>query len=456
VISRALLVTSLLPWAALAQLQVFQFDGTNETPVGAVVNVGAVTPGDTVETRFRVRNIGQGPAVFQTLSLAGEGFAISAAPSLPYTIAPGLEAEFRATFSPTFMGTYSAFLLVNTINIILQGTAVPAASLMLAGTNMPLAAGSVIDFGSVAVGSSQLQGFVLSNSGSASITVATLTVSGTGFSGPVGLAAPIVLAPGQTASFQVVFEPTTGQAAQGTLAVDQRSFQLAGQGLSQPLPAASIVFASTLGASAQQNSVSITLASASPVSGTGTLAMAFQPAPGLTDDPSIAFLSGPLRMATVTVSAGDTTAQFNGQSNLAFQTGTTAGTIQFTLTLGSETPQQASLAIPPAAVGIETATAVRQVGDLNVSITAFDNTYSASHLTFTFYGLNGAAMQGGMINVDATTAFRQYFSATQAGGAFALLAAFPVSGDTTQIATVDVQVTNTAGTTTVLRVPLTN
>ena len=135
--------------------------------------------------------------------------------------------------------------------------------LTLAGSQSPLAAGAVINFGSVVQGGSQLQGFTLTNTGTASLTVATLAVSGTGFRGPIGLASPIPLSAGQSASFQVAFEPKNGQSAQGTLQVDQRSVSLTGQGLAPPLPGASITFASMIGASAQQNSVSIPLASAS-------------------------------------------------------------------------------------------------------------------------------------------------------------------------------------------------
>ena len=209
--SRVLLFVLLLPLSALgqmlAQIQIYQFDGATEKPVGATLDVGAATPGDTVETRFRVRNTGDGPAVFNTLALSGQGFSISAAPSLPYTIAPGNEAEFRVVFSPAVLGSYSAFLAVNTINVTLRGSSVAAASLMLAGSATPLMAGAVIDFGSVVRGASQLQGFTLFNSGGTSLTVNTMSVSGTGFRGPIGLSGPIQLAPGQTAAFQIAFEP---------------------------------------------------------------------------------------------------------------------------------------------------------------------------------------------------------------------------------------------------------
>jgi len=472
-IARVLLFAALLPLSALAQLQVFLFDGTNETPVGALVNVGAASPGDSLETRFRVRNIGTGAAVLQTLSLAGTGFSFSAVPSLPYTIAPYTgspvsEAEFRIVFNPTDIASYSAFLLVNTINIILEGTGTPSAVLTLAGSNVPLEAGGIIDFGALASGMTKLLTFALSNPGNTSVSVNALSVTtGTGFKGPIGASAPISIAAGQTVSFQVEFLPTSGTAFQATLAVDQRLFTLTGQGLSPPLPAASIVFGSSVGQSVQQNNVSIPLASASQVTGTGTLTMTFQSSvKGISDDPAIQFLSGPLRQATVSIGVGDTSAKFVGnQTDLVFQTGATAGTIAFTLILnGNATPAaQGTLTISPAPVSIQTATSIRLLGgivvnglpagvtaggEVDISISASDNTYSASQLAFTFFDKNGDTMQPGVITVDATSDFQLYFNSTTTGGAFGLLAKFTVTGDVTQIISTDIAITNSAGVTT--------
>jgi len=457
-IARCALFALLAPVAALAQIQVFEFDGTNYAPVGALYNVGTASPGDTIQTRFRVRNTGAGAVQLTTLSLAGSGFAFSAVPSLPYTLAPYAgptsEAEFRVTFSPTSVGSYSAFLAVNTVNIILQGTSAASASLFETDSHTPLAAGSTIDFGSVAVGSTHTQGFTLSNPGTTSITVGALSVSGAGFSGPTGLAAPVQLGPGQSASFQVTFQPQSGQHMQGTLNVDKRSFNLTGVGLAPPLPSASIAFASNLGASAQQNSLTISLASAAPFSTTGTLTLAFQPASGLPDDPAVAFLSGPPRIATVTITNGATAATFNGQSSIQFQTGTTAGTILFTLTLANSTAQQ-SLVITPTPVILDGATSVRRFGAVDVSLTGFDNTYSTSQLSFIFYNLKGAPLSGA-IPVDATSMFHQYFSSTTVGGSFGLLATFPVTGDTSQIGFVDIQIINSSGTTTAQHIAVGN
>lgn len=457
-ISRALVFAALLPLSALAQLQVFEFDGTNDNAIGPVVNVGATAPGDTLKTRFHVRNTGAGPVSLQTVSLSGQGFAIASAPSLPYILAPYVgissEAEIDVDFSPLATGSFSAFLMVNNLDIALQGTAAAAATLTLSGSQTPLVAGVPINFGSVAVGTTQTQGFVLSNSGGASVTVGSVTVSGTGFSGPFGLTTPVQIAPGQSVTFQIKFTPQSGTPEQGSLTIDSGTFPLTGQGLSEPLPSASIVFASTVGGSAQQNSITIPLASASQVSGTGTLTMAFQSSvAGVTDDAAIQFLSGPLRQATVNIAVGATSATIGGQSSIAFQTGTTAGTITFTLTLPNAT-QQASLTIAPSPVILDTATAVAELTQINVAFAGFDNTYSASQLSFTFYDVNGKELPQGVINVDASSVFQQYFSTTQAGGMFQLLATFPVTGNTALIGYVTAQITNSSGTTTAQQIPI--
>jgi len=212
------------------------------------------------------------------------------------------------------------------------------------------------------------------------------------------------------------------------------------------VPTASIELASTLGASAQQNSVSVTLASASQVSGTGTLTLAFASSvPGVSDDPAIEFLSGPKREATVTIAPGAASATFNGQPNIAFQTGTTAGTITFTLIIANAPQQEASLTIAPATINIDVAEAVRLTDEIDVSISGFDNTYSASQLVYTFFDSKGNAIPPGAISVNATSSFQQYFASSTVGGMFALLAQFPVTGNEALVASFDLAITNSVG-----------
>jgi hypothetical protein len=454
-IPRAILLASLLPLLALAQLQVFVLNGSNLTPVGSSLAVGPAALGDTVETQFRVQNMGSA-SVPLAVSLSADGafdIQCTPAPDVP----PGLESAFCVDFKPTVLGFYSATLSVNAITILLTGDASAATALTLSGSTTPLLYGATISFGSVVIHQTQSQTLILSNSYSSTLSVNSVTVSGAGFKGPVGQSFPAQIGPGQSASFQVLFTPQSGTPYQGTLSVDNRTFTLTGQGLDPPLPSASIVFASNVGSSAQQNSITLPLASASQVTGNGTLTLSFQSGvAGVSDDAAIQFLSGPLRKATVAIAIGATAATIGGLPSMAFQTGTTTGVIAFTLTLGNSPVQQITLVIPPAPVGLDTATAVRQFGALDVTFSGFDNTYSASQLAFTFYDLTGKALPQGVIDVDATSAFRQYFSATQAGGAFQMLATFPVTGNTAEIGFVTAGITNSAGVTTAQQIPIGN
>jgi Abnormal spindle-like microcephaly-assoc'd, ASPM-SPD-2-Hydin len=467
VIPRVVLLAGLLvalpPLSALAQLQVYEVNGTTDTPVGPLFNVGTAAPGDTIETHFRVLNMGDGPASLTELKLSGDGFTIASQPSLPCSLSPSVglasECDFDVDFSATTIASYSATLAVNTISIVLQATVAQLAVVTVGSSTTPLVAGATVNFGSVDVGSKKTQGFLLTNSGTANINVGTLAVSGAGFAGPIGLSAPVLLTPGQTASFQVSFTPQSGTMAQGVLTVDARAFNLTGQGLAAALPSASILFASTVAASAQQNSITIPLSAASQSSGTGTLTLAFQSSvAGVSDDPAIQFLSGPQRIASVSISPGDTSAMIGGQPSIGFQTGTTAGTITFTLALTDAPTQQATLIIPPSPVNLDedTFTAVRLFGSLNVSFGGFDNTYSASHLAFTFYDVNNLPLPQGVIDVNAATAFQQYFNTTTVGGTFLVLAEFPVTGSTTLIGSVTAQITNSLGTSTAVQIPFGN
>jgi hypothetical protein len=430
-------------------------NGTTLTPVGSFLSVGPAAPGDTIQIQFRVQNPGS-LSVPLAVSLSSDGAFVIQCNASPY-VPPLEESAFCVDFTPTAAGSYSASLKVNAIVILLTGNAVAGASLTLSGSTTPLVYGATIDFGSGVVRATQTKTFALSNPNNGDLTVNSVTVSGSGFGGPTGQAFPALIGPGQSVQFQVSFKPESGTPYQGALTVDNRVFTLTGQGLVPALPDASIVFVSSVGASAQQNSLTIPLASASGRSGTGTLTMAFQPSiVGVTDDAAIQFLSGPFRIATVSIAAGATSATIGGKSSMAFQTGTTAGTITFTLTLEDNVPQQTSLTIPPVPIILDTATAVRQLGALDIAFSGFDNTYSASQMVFTFYDLKGNALPQGAIDVNGGASFQQYFATTQAGGSFALLATFPVTGDTSQIGFVTAQISNSIGTTTTQQITIAN
>src|SRR5271154_3553359 len=100
-----------------------------------------------------------------------------------------------------------------------QGLSVGKSSVVTSSvTGILAAAPASLNFGNVPAGTNQSQTEILSNTGSSSVTVTQETVSGAGFS-TTGLSLPMTLAPQQTASFQILFSPTTAGRVNGTLAL---------------------------------------------------------------------------------------------------------------------------------------------------------------------------------------------------------------------------------------------
>ncbi|MBV9267389.1 MAG: hypothetical protein JO061_14550, partial [Acidobacteriaceae bacterium] len=142
-------------------------------------------------------------------------------------------------------------------------------------------------------------------------------------------------------------------------------------------------------------------------------------------------------------------ATYNGQSSITFQTGTTAGTITFTVTFPDKAPVSKSFTIAPQTVQIATATAVRQNPNLVITVTGFDNTYTCGNLNFVFYDTSGRQITPNGISVNASAAFQTYFfTQSKTGGSFSLQATFPVTGDVNQVGSVTLSLSNSSGSST--------
>ncbi len=453
-IRRLLLVACLGAGCLPAQLQLFYVNGSYQAAITVPeYSFGTVAAFDSRDVQFALTNSGSAPTPLTTLSV-GAPFAILGfdPTTLPQTVAPGASVNFTVTFAPTQPGQFSTTLAADGVSLTLTGTALSGVAISVSSAGSApaqLQAGTAIDFGSVAQGSTVTQQVVMSNPLQTTITVqnvAVLNLQGASFQLET-VALPITLAPGATATLSVDFTPTSDGTQQGALEIDQTSIPLTGEGIAPPFPQALMAFSNTTAASSQQVSLTITLASPAPQNGIGQIQMAFQPSsPNANQDSAIMFISGGLT-APFNVNQGDPAGYFGTANSIAFQTGTTAGTITFTLTLGAVTATQ-TLTIGPEIVGIESGQAQLTSGGLDVEFQGFDNTRSASTVTFTFLDVNGAVLSGGAIAVDTTAAFQQFFVSSDEGGVFALDAFFPVTAGTpSQVDSVEIQVKNSAGTT---------
>ena len=222
---------------------------------------------------------------------------------------------------------------------------------------------------------------------------------------------------------------------------------LTGTAFGAPLPTPLLEFDSGPVQSAQQRSLTMRLPTAAAGAASGFVNLAFLPDTTLVkDDPAVVFLATGTRSLPFSISQGSTQISINGQTSAMFQTGTSAGRIRFTLS-GISTDGDATtlLTVPASPLSLDTATATRRTGNLDIQVIGFDNTYSAGAMTFTFSDTSGKTLPPGAIHADFTQDFRTFFTQTQAGSAFQVRVSFPVTGDTSGIGGVDVQLTNSAG-----------
>lgn len=400
------------------------------------------------------------PAVsIQSQEFVSSAFALNTS-GLPSTIPAGASATFSVVFAPGQTGFTSATLVIGSNSYELVGTGAVVADIdalqisyvdQTGVRGLPQAA-TPINFGQVTSGTngSATLTFTVTNPLTSidAVTVPNLSVTGAGFALIGAPAMPFTLQPGQSISFQITFSGSTAGNYSGTLAIGSRQFSLVGQSVSSPLPDISLSVDEQPLTSQRQAHLSIQLASPSPVSAIGELTMQFTSSvKGIENDPAIFFVKTSSRQLQVTVAQGSQTATFEGQSALTFQTGTTAGTITFTLTFPDKAPFTKSFTIAPEQVQITSANAVRQSPNLVVTLTGYDNTYSAGNLSFTFYDTSGHVIAPSPLTVNAASDFHQYFfGPSDLGGAFSVQASFPVlNGDTTQVGSVAVTMANSVG-----------
>ena len=399
------------------------------------------------------------PAIaLQTQVFASTAFALDIS-TVPSTIAAGESATFTVTFAPGQTGLTTATLVVDSNQYPIEGTGIVLTDIdalqisyvdATGVRGLPQAA-TPINFGQVVPGAntSAILKFTVTNPSTSfnAVTLQTLTVSGSAFSLSGAPSMPATIQPGASITFQIAFSAGSPGTYTGTLAIGSRSFSLTGLEVTSPLPGFSFQLSQQPLTSQQQVTLTIQFAAASTVSAIGELSMQFVPSvANVTDDPAVVFPVTSGRQLQLNVAPGSQNATYNGQSGITFQTGTTAGTITFTLTFPNTAPFSQSYSISPAQVQITSATAVRQSPNLVVTINGFDNTYSTGQMSFIFYDTTGKILTPGGIAVDSRSNFHQYFfTDNPAGGAFAMQASFPVTGDVTQIGSVAVTMNNSAG-----------
>jgi hypothetical protein len=453
---QVLLLATLLPLACQAQIALFAENGTTETPIGQNFDIGKVAIGTTLQVIFRARNTGSTSVQVSPATLSGAGFTLINPPLHAMTLAPQDSQDFTLQLVAGGTGTYNAFFQLNSLSVLVLAESVYSLS-SGAGCTIPDPASGNIAFATVTSSVATTCTLTLRNPSTQAVTLSHVTTAGTGFGSPQGISSPLTIPPGGSASFTISFAPGIPGVYSGTLTIDAHIYTLSATAVSPVLPAPVFSFDAGAFQSAQQRNVTLSLPAASPVEANGNLTIAFTPDATLVpDDPSVNFAATGARSVPFTVHQGSTQVLLNGQSSAVFQTGTTSGKINFYVSsnVAFQSASTAAVTIPPAKVSVDNSRGSSLSGSVVLQITGYDNTYSAGPMSFVFYDTGGRALNQGSLSADFTTGFRTYFSKAQAGGMFQAAITFPVNGDVTQVGAVDVQITNSAGSTMLQRIAI--
>src|SRR5271168_3335599 len=176
------------------------------------VNFGSVAVGSNGTQSITLTNSGAASVTISQATASGTGLSISGL-STPLTLGAGLSTTFSAQFAPTSAGAASGSISIvsnapnSPLTIPLSGT----------GTQPQLAATpTTAAFGNVTTGTNNSQTVILTNGGSATVTISSVTVTGAGFS-TTGITAPLTIAAGKTATFNAVFGPSAAGSVTGSI-----------------------------------------------------------------------------------------------------------------------------------------------------------------------------------------------------------------------------------------------
>jgi hypothetical protein len=242
--------------------------------------------------------------------------------------------------------------------------------------------------------------------------------------------------------FDITFSPSTLGVTTATLRIDSQSFILSGAGNAPPpLPPLQFDGASGAQEPLQQPAIGLTLARPYPLTLTGTLTLVFN-SDVFAADPAVQFATGG-RTVTFTIPANTTRAVFpNNATSIRVQTGSVAGAITITPTIGASdgginltpaSPPSVSLTVAAGAPRILSAVvSARTANSITLLINGYATSRSVTSMELNFTPTTGENVATTRLTVPLESAFLGYYqSATAApfGSLFSLSVPLTFAGD---------------------------
>ncbi len=182
----------------------------------ASISFGDVKVGAESTQTVQLKNSGSTAITISSVTVSGSGITVSGL-NTPATLAAGATANVSAMFKPTSAGNASGALTIKSNAsdasdaIGWSGTATASS-----GSSSLAATPSSIAFGSVPTGATTTQTIQLANSGSASITVSSISESGSGLT-VSGISTPFNIAAGKTANLTASLKLSSAGSASGAI-----------------------------------------------------------------------------------------------------------------------------------------------------------------------------------------------------------------------------------------------
>ncbi|MBL8913878.1 MAG: choice-of-anchor D domain-containing protein [Archangium sp.] len=176
---------------------------------------GSVNVNTTASRTITIENVGELQLDLSQYQVTGANAAEFTMVGGPASLPPGFNGTLQVDFTPTASGSRVAQLSITSNTLGTNPVVIPFAGSGVApqaSINPP-----TFDFGSLSVGASVMQTFVLQNTGTAPLVVAQIGAMGVGYSGGGGT--PLNLMPGATHNIVVTFAPTMGGTLPGQLVV---------------------------------------------------------------------------------------------------------------------------------------------------------------------------------------------------------------------------------------------
>ncbi len=380
---------------------------------------------ETSSVAVQVTNTGNADGVIAGISVAGQGFQLSSLPILPSVVSPNAAITFNLLFTPVQPGPANGRLQIGTDSFDLIASGIGPKLLYSYTTgagSVAIQDNRIVLLGPVQVGQTSQVEFVVRNEGTSAATITSVVIveakSAYRLENISGL--PASIAAGDQLSFSVLFSPTVLGDNVARLRVESETFNLVGSGAPPPpLPAVELR-GPTQGEPLQQPAIGLALAAPYPLPLSGTLTLTVNSS-SFGVDPTVQFATGG-RSVAFTIPANTTQAQFPTGSDIRFQTGTVAGTINVSASFSTagninvtpEAPPSLNLTIPASTPRVlDIKFDARSSNSFVVVITGLSTTRSLTQLELEFASSQKFQVPAGRFTLNLESASTAWYRSTE-------------------------------------------